>query len=125
MLEEGKIAKLPPNCPTNGQKQGGGGTRLADSKFSTRVATWISPGNFVSKQGGSRFRYRDRIAKFIRALLISEEGEHSDVARPICMREINQKGSFMGIGDASSNFEQVCGHVGSRTTLENYPLTKR
>lgn len=39
----------------------------------------VSPSGYLRvtlsvKQGGSRFRYGDRIAKFIRALLISEDG---------------------------------------------------
>ena len=88
--------------------------RQGGASWPIQNSVLVSPSGYLRvtlsvKQGGSRFRYGDRIAKFIRALLISEDGGG----------RLARKASF--IGDASSNFEQTCGHVGSRTTLENYP----
>lgn len=93
---------------------------MADSKFNTRGATWISPdikGNFVPKQVDHVFGYRDRIAKFIRALLISEDGEEGGGGEMRTLgrgstdlhfgARLARKGSFIGIGHASSNFEVV------------------
>lgn len=49
MLGEGKNRRVPKlSLPTVQQTETETrGSKLADSKFSTRVAIWISPGNFV------------------------------------------------------------------------------
>lgn len=99
--------------------------RQGGASWPIQNSVLVSPSGYLRvtlsvKQGGSRFRYGDRIAKFIRALLISEDGwgKGGEGRRTLGAR-LARKASF--IGDASSNFEQTCGHVGSRTTLENYP----
>lgn len=142
LRKRGKIAvSRSKSCPStvqqNGQRQGKGeGNKLADSKFNTRGATWISPdikGNFVPKQVDHVFGYRDRIAKFIRALLISEDGEEGGgggdentrtwLDRFAFRREISQKRFVYRNRPRFEQFRscvQVCGHVGSGTTLENY-----
>lgn len=53
--------------------------RQGGASWPIQNSVLVSPSGYLRvtlsvKQGGSRFRYGDRIAKFIRALLISEDG---------------------------------------------------
>lgn len=130
------LRKLPPKLSNKRTETRGRGDKLADSKFSARAATWISPvlWNFVSKQVVDHvFDMVDRIPKFIRALLISggrggerRERELGRGSRHLHLREISAE-RFVYIGDRviSRSWPKCVGHVGSGTTLENCPHEAR
>lgn len=80
--------------------------RQGGASWPIQNSVLVSPSGYLRvtlsvKQGGSRFRYGDRIAKFIRALLISEDGwgKGGEGRRTLGAR-LARKASF--IGDASS-----------------------
>lgn len=104
MLGEGKNRRVPKlSLPTVQQTETETReSKLADSKFSTRVAIWISPGNFVCETRWITFSiwWSDRK---IYSCVINKRGwgeERGGGGRRTLGARLARKASF--IGDASS-----------------------